>query len=866
MGQGIEMSTSNIELTALWNNAFADKAADPFAQQRSRLKNALLVFRGNVQPLVRKIGEILPGLTIHDETHLDGLWGTADLVAGPDYPLNPLEAFIFGGAVLLHDSAMCWEAYEGGQTGIRETIEWKDAYAEECDRNSHKDDSEKKSVADFAALRALHAHQAEKLPTINWKHPDTGQDIYLIEDTQLRTEFGRLIGRIAASHHWDIDELAPGLGDQFNAPSDFPSGWTIDPVKIACLLRCADASHVNDARAPLFLYALIKRQGVSMQHWRSQNRIMGPTIDESDSSKQTIIYTSSRKFTEKEAAAWWVAHDAVSMINSELRAVNALLKNRERPNAPEFRVKRVKGADSLDELIRSIQVDGWKPCKAEPHVSNVESLVLELGGEKLYGSGADGFTIVLRELIQNSRDAIVARRHIEPKFEGEISIRIEQAAGDWLVVEDDGVGMSQRVLTGPLLDFGNSFWRSNLVKLEFPGLRSSRFKPIGRFGIGFYSIFMIADQAEVSSKGWDKGVVDSNTLFFDGGASLRPILRQGRPNNFSPRISTRIRLKLKDGHLSDDHQITIKPAYLGAQNFQTPLTAFISSLAVGLDVKIFFDQNDGNRIEVHSGAPFYAPDPLKILRTISFVDYTKNQDTALEISKQHQRLRPIKADERLYGVAAISTTNISSQILMSVRTIGGLATSLNGGSSGAYIGYIDHKPDSARRGPISFEAPANSISSWATEQLQILNNETLSESERCIAGLHACDFDADPIDFGLVLASIPGIGHRFLNYHEIADLSQNNKIGVFKSSFMDHIETHHSIRFTPECILLIPLTNSSALSLEFKEGTPTKPSSIIGCIQRAIERTGRKPNWDLLQTTHASNLTGRMELLCVTSS
>jgi len=860
------MSTTRIQQTELWKNAFADRAQDTFAEQRTRLSNALLVFRGNIQPLVRRIAEILPGLTIHDETHLDALWDTADLVAGPGYPLNPLEAFIFGGAVLLHDSAMCWEAYEHGQAGIRETIEWKDAYAEECDRNSHKDDLEEKSVADFAALRALHAHQAENLPNMTWSHPDTDQKIYLIEDTQLRIEFGRLIGRIAASHHWDIDTLASGLGDQFNAPSYLPSEWTIDPVKIACLLRCADASHVNDARAPLFLYALIKRQGVSMQHWRSQNRMMGPSLDASDPSQQTIVYTSSRPFKENEAAAWWVAHDAVSMINGELRTVNALLKNRERPAAPEFRIKRVKGADSLEELTRSIQVEGWKPCKAEPHVSNVESLVLELGGEKLYGSGSDPVAIVLRELVQNSRDAIVARRNIEPNFEGEINIRIEETDGNWLIIEDDGVGMSQRVLTGPLLDFGNSFWRSNLVKSEFPGLRSSRFRPIGRFGIGFYSIFMIADQAEVSSKGWDKGIADCNTLFFDSGASLRPILRQGRPNNFSSRISTRIRLKLKPGRLSGDHQITLKPSYLGAQSFHTPFNAFVSALAIGLDVKIFIDQKDGVRIKVHAGAPYYDPNPLQLLRSISFVDYNNNQTAATEISKQHQRLRPIRVDDRLYGVAAISTSNTSSQLLMSVRTIGGLATSLIGGSSGSYIGYIDHKPDSARRGPVSYEAPTETMSSWAIEQLQILDNASINERERCIAGMHACDFGADPIDFGLMLASIPGIGHKFLSYHEIAELCQDHLIGVFKSSFMDYIETHHSVGLAPECILIIPITNCSALKLEFTDGRPTNPNCIIGCIQRAIEKAGHKPIWTTLKTRHISNLTGEMELLCVAST
>jgi len=44
----------------------------------------------------------LPDLTVHDITHLDALWEMADLVAGPDYPLNPLEAFALG-AVFLPD-------------------------------------------------------------------------------------------------------------------------------------------------------------------------------------------------------------------------------------------------------------------------------------------------------------------------------------------------------------------------------------------------------------------------------------------------------------------------------------------------------------------------------------------------------------------------------------------------------------------------------------------------------------------------------------------------------------------------------------------------------------------------------------------
>ncbi len=860
------MSLNNMQRSGLWKAAFEERSDDPFTDQRKRLSASLSTFRNNIEPIVKRIDEVLPGLTLHDVTHLDALWETGSLIAGENYPLNPLEAFVFGSAVLLHDSAMCWEAYANGQQGVRETNEWADAYADECDRFPNKDDEERKKVADFAALRALHAHQAAQLPEMVWKHPDTGQELYLIEDAQLRIELGGLAGRIASSHHWDIDALAVGLGEQFNAPSAFPTEWAIDPIKVACLLRCADASHVNDARAPLFLYALVKRQGISRNHWRTQNRMMGPSLDSGDSLGNAILYTSSRTFKESDAAAWWIAHDAVVMIDKELRMVNALLKARARPTAPEFRVKRVTGVDSLDDLIRHLRVEGWKPCKAEPHVSNVESLVRELGGEKLYGSGADAVEIVLRELIQNARDGVVARRYIEPAFVGEIFVRIEELEGQrWLIVEDDGIGMSRRVLTGPLLDFGNSFWKSSLVSSEFPGLRSSSFRSVGRFGIGFYSIFMIAEQADVSSKGWDKGLDDCNTLRFNSGVSLRPVLRPGRPDGFPTRSSTRVRLKLKPELLTGNCNIEIKPNSLGAKSFSISFQSFISTIAVGLDVRIYASCLGNTRTEVHGGIPDVNPNAKDILCRISFSAAQPNPGVTANVDAHHQRLRPIRSGGKLFGVAAISTSSDNDTAMLSLHTVGGLATSIKGRNGHAYIGYIEHKPDSARRGPSTFEAPPEVMAEWAIEQLNILEKANVSDLERCIAGLYVGEFGVDPIDFSRSLVTTAECGPRFASYDELAVIAENQPVGVFKSGFMDHIETYHSIQTVSGIALVRPLVNCAALNLEMQADTPVKPYSVIGCIHRAIVLNGRIPIWSVNKTLYTSSITGNMELLCVSA-
>jgi len=852
--------------TNLWESSLAPISDDPLEPHRTRLRAALMACRENIKPIVERIAHVLPGLTVHDITHLDALWETADLIAGENYPLNPLEGFVFGLSVLLHDSAMCWQAYENGREGVRASVEWQDAYAHECDQSPDLTEEAREAAADFTALRALHAHQAQKLTEIGWNHPDTGQTMYLIDDFQLRTEIGPLAGSIASSHHWNTEALSMSLGEQFNAPFPLPSEWSVDPVKIACLLRCADAAHINQARAPLFLYALIKRQGVSLEHWRAQNRMMGPSPDTGDQCNTAVIYTSSRPFYESDAAAWWVAYDAVSTVAHEIASSNELLRNRARQTAPEFKVKRVSGSESIEELVRYLRVDGWMPCGAKPHVSNVESLVKELGGQNLYGKGTPIhlFGIVLREMIQNARDAVVARRFIEPGFEGEIFVRFTESGQ--LSVEDNGTGMSRRVMTGPLLDFGNSFWKSSLVQSEFPGLRSSKFRSIGRFGVGFYSIFMISDFVEVSSRYWDKGLAEVNTLVFNSGVSLRPILRSGRVNGFSSNISTKVAARLKPEFLSFGESITLKPSYSGAKEFKCSFEEFVSALTVGLDVPVRVFVTGNPPVQVHDGRWADVEKSRELLSRISFL--SSRDDVALQqyIDSSHHRLRPIKrGDDTIIGMAAISTDPRTNQMLLGLRTVGGLPASIGVGSAESFIGYLDYLPASAKRDLDTPEASKSALRSWAEEQVEILEREGVSDFERCIASAHLGDFGVDPIKFARVLVSVRGQSF-FISYQTLAAAAESSEIGIFKSSEMDHVDTYSSAKEFPGVILIRPLVNSASCDLKMVNGEPEALTSIIGCLHRAIADIGKTANWQLRETDIPSIFGKTMQLLVVTAT
>src|SRR5437868_13213554 len=108
----------NYQDSPLWKQAFQSKS-DGLDAKRQLLSTAFTEFHQRVSYLVNQIHKDMPSLTVHDITHLDALWWTASEIAGEGYPLNPAEAFVLGGAILLHDAAHCIAAYPGGIDEIR---------------------------------------------------------------------------------------------------------------------------------------------------------------------------------------------------------------------------------------------------------------------------------------------------------------------------------------------------------------------------------------------------------------------------------------------------------------------------------------------------------------------------------------------------------------------------------------------------------------------------------------------------------------------------------------------------------------------------------------------------------------------------
>lgn len=703
------VSGPDFRQTWLWRQAFQTPRSDSTTDEQEFFRTQYLSIRERAAQLVSRIAGDLPWITVHDISHLDALWDAASSVAEGAVNVNPAEAFVLGASILLHDAAMSLAAYPGGLTEVRRTVAWKDAIArlvlaseengrEKIDVENPPDSVVQRIVPDV--LRRLHAERAEELAEQAWPMAD-GSQIYLVEDSELRRFYGPTIGQIAHSHWWSVQKLEQEFSEDLGALANRTLN-KVDRVKLACLLRAADALHLDSRRAPRFLRAITNPSGISALHWSFQERLARPHIE-----LDAVVFTTGQPFGREDAEAWWLAYDALNGVDRELRDVDLLLQSRGRE---VLKARRVKGAGSPEILARSVQTRGWRPVDARLQVSDVPRIVENLGGSKLYGNDP---TVALRELIQNAADAIQARRKYQkrPADWGLIKVGL-LSEGDqvWLVVEDNGIGMSEQVLTGPLLDFGTSFWRSSLALEEFPGLMAAGMHAIGRFGIGFFSVFMLGPVVRVYSRRCDKGQETGRLLEFRGGTSARPILSPMPAEPVPIDGGTRVEVLLKDNPEQPGGLLHISS--YGKQIMS--LADLVGAVAPNLDVAIATMEKEGTEVVIRPG------DWLKIsdFDLVRRLNPNLNQSES-DIPKANRTLmQPIEGpNNEVFGRAFISPSRYS--FFSAGRgwvTISGLRAGRLRNVEGLFLGEAVTAARDAAQPLTTMEALAR----WASKQADLI--------------------------------------------------------------------------------------------------------------------------------------------------
>ncbi|HEY1984570.1 MAG TPA: molecular chaperone HtpG [Terracidiphilus sp.] len=113
--------------------------------------------------------------------------------------------------------------------------------------------------------------------------------------------------------------------------------------------------------------------------------------------------------------------------------------------------------------------------------------------------------IFLRELISNSSDALDKLRHLtlvddaykSLPFTPRIDLELDEAKKT-LTIADTGIGMNEEDLVSNLGTIARSGTKNFLSQLSGDARKDSNL--IGQFGVGFYSVFMVADKVEVTSR------------------------------------------------------------------------------------------------------------------------------------------------------------------------------------------------------------------------------------------------------------------------------------------------------------------------------------------------------------------------------
>lgn len=721
--------------TWLWNHAFVNPRTDSSTEEQEYFRSRFLAMRSKVEQLVSRIAIDMPGMTVHDISHLDALWETASLVADGAVTVNPPEAFVLGASILLHDSAMSLAAYPGGVDDLKQTVVWQDSVArlalaaeesggDPVDPDNPPAEAIGQIVPDV--LRRLHAEHAEVLAGQAWLAKD-GQQIDLIDDPELRHFYAQTIGRIAHSHWWSVQKVEDELSQDLGAMAQRTSKL-VDKVKLACLLRIADAIHLDSRRAPRFSRVLARPAGISDIHWSFQERLAKPHVE-----LDAVVFTAGKAFDHEDAEAWWLAYDTLNSVDRELHDVDLLLRNRGRE---VLKARRVKGAGSPEMLARTVETRGWRPVDARLQVSDVPRIVENLGGSKLYG---DDPTVALRELIQNGADAVQARRRIEDREAswGTITVAIEQREDcPWLVVEDNGIGMSEMVLTGPLLDFGTSFWRSPLALEEFPGLMAAGMQAIGRFGIGFFSVFMLGSEVKVFSRRADRGKEDGRLLEFNGGTSMRPILAPANPKQLPKDGGTRIEVKLKKDPSKRGGLL-----FPGIYGGQISLERLVAAVAPTLNVEIVVR---GTEVPI----PVAKPGDWMLMSEDGIVGRL-NPQRKLSEDKEGERsfIRPITDSAgQVVGRAFIAPDRYTWQADGGWVTVSGLRANQLRNVQGVLLG----EADTASRDVATPLADAAALAAWATEQAIIIASQVLDDERQAKTAEIVLEFGGDPGDLKII--------------------------------------------------------------------------------------------------------------------
>lgn len=447
------------------------KRRSPFLSQ----VNKAIEFASQILPMITKVFQTY---TLHGMSHSVHVAEYMYELIDDAEKMSDLEIVMLIYAALFHDVGMVVLDREIEEIKTDKLLLGNRKYSKVFQKYNNE------NIALQECVRPVHGKRSREFLE---KIDDENKEMFLIS-AGTATTFQSELALICQAHNEDFEWISKEIHSE-----TIKGEYNLSAQYIAILLRIADYLDMDAQRAPLYLYKYLNPTDYSDLEWRQHFNIENYKkirFNERTGLKEIIFdgYSTDpavhRKLLKYFDSLDKELLNAVNLCQSFQNNIYLLYVN--------------------THIINKIDTRGFtfSDYRLELNYKAITNLLM---GENIYGDKKYG----LREIIQNSIDACktmaeIAQTHenfIFQKYEPIIMIALNKEKQS-VTILDNGTGMDIHILKNCFLNVGVSYYNSDAYKLQ-----GREYSPIGFYGIGFLSCFMLSDKVEVRTKHIDKNQI-----------------------------------------------------------------------------------------------------------------------------------------------------------------------------------------------------------------------------------------------------------------------------------------------------------------------------------------------------------------------
>ncbi|MFJ7931517.1 ATP-binding protein [Peribacillus sp. NPDC096448] len=442
--------------------------------REEKLSEKVKLIVRHIAPLLARIPEKMPEYTLHDATHSIKVIRIMGKIIPEETleKLNSIELTLLIISGYLHDIGMTCSTEE--REMIIESKEFEqivklDSRYEEYLNYKKTDHREATFIEDSIFTEYLRKNHVKRSAEFIERLLIDGKFELSIDDIPLY----KYVVAICNGHGEPVKSL---YNTKIWPRDKLIKGEYVNIQYLTIILRLADILDLDPERTPKVIFEFVNpKNTVSIQEWQKHRSFIGWDIKPNN-----VVVEAECNFPEVERTLRLF----LQWIELERRESIELLRGYTDSISQKYTLL-------LTEPITADRVtsDGsyiYSEVKFELDYKKVINLLM---GERLYRNPITA----LRELLQNAIDAIKARQYLYlNRFENFIPTVSIKYSGNKLIIEDNGIGMSDNIFADYFLQVGKSYYSTARFRETDLGITSE-------FGIGILSAFMIADSMVIES-------------------------------------------------------------------------------------------------------------------------------------------------------------------------------------------------------------------------------------------------------------------------------------------------------------------------------------------------------------------------------